>query len=484
MRRRTTATEAVRGTARASSPGGYLVLSVLASTLLTACIQSFLPPPPAGAPGSGEAQPGVGPERTGRPPSASPAGDWAPGASDDPILASPWTRDGEIRERIDWWVDYWRTRARDRFVRALVRMGRYEDFVDAEVAARGLPPSLRYLPIIEASYYPLAESRAGAAGLWQFMPGTARWLGLTVNSLVDHRFDPYLATPLALDYLADLQEQFDSWFLALAAYNAGPGRVERAIRDHGGGDPRGDALFRRIRDRLPPETRDFVPKYFAAVRIASDPASFGLTGFTKDPPWTFDEVTIEGAASIDVVAAAGGAPEERVRELNPHLVLGLTPAGTSTPVRLPRGAGSGFTNRFAAIPPGERVTFTEHTVAAGETLSHIARNYRVSVDELRAANPAVEPTRMQIGTRLVIPRVRAAPRPAVEAGNRESPRAEPPPARVRERSHTVKRGDSLWLIARLHGVELERLRAYNGLAADAVIQPGDEIRIPPKGQGG
>ena len=387
-------------------------------------------------------------------------------------------------ERIDRWVDYWQTRARDRFVRALVRMGRYEDFVDAEVAARGLPPSLRYLPIIEASYYPLAESRAGAAGLWQFMPGTARWMGLTVNSLVDHRFDPYLSTPLALDYLADLQKQFQSWFLALAAYNAGPGRVERAIREHGGGDRRDDALFRKIRGRLPPETRDFVPKYLAAVRIASDPASFGLTGFTKDLPWTFDEVTVEGAASIDVVAVAAGAPEEQVRELNPHLVLGLTPAGVATPVRLPRGAGSRFTGRFAAIPPHERVTFAEHTVASGETLSHIARNYRVSVDELRAANPEVEPRRMQIGTRLVIPRAGPAPKPVAEEGNREVPRAEPPPARERERVYKVKRGDSLWLIARLHGVELEHLRGYNGLAAGAVIRPGDEIRIPPRGQDG
>ena len=408
-------------------------------------------------------------------------GNRAPGAPDDPILASPWARDARIQERIDWWMNYWQTRGRDRFVRALVRMGRYEDFVDAEVAARGLPPSLRYLPIIEASYYPGAESRAGAAGLWQFMPATARWMGLTVTSAVDHRFDPYLSTPLALDYLADLQEQFESWFLTLAAYNAGPGRVERAIRDHGGGGPRDDGLFHRIRDRLPRETRDFVPKYLAAVRVASDPASFGLTGFTPDAPWTFDEVTVQGAVSIDVVAAVAGASEQRLRELNPHLVLGLTPAGASTPVRLPRGAGKGFADRLAAIPPAERVTFTEHIVAAGETLSHIARNYRVSVGELRGANPEVDPRRMQIGTRLVIPRVRTAAGPVIEEGNAEVPRAAPVPVRESERVHIVKRGDSLWLIARLYGVEMEYLRRHNGLAADAVLKPGDEIRIPPNG---
>ncbi len=400
-----------------------LVRGFLLPALVTGCMQSFDPPPPDGAParpGTGSAEPRQGspPAPSGGPKIGTSAGVGAAGVRHDAILSSPWTRDEKIQERIDWWVDYWQTRAPDRFVRALVRMGRYEHFVDAEVAARGLPPSLRYLPIIEASYYPRAASKAGAGGLWQFMPATARWKGLTVNPLVDQRFDPYLSTPLALDYLADLHEQFRSWFLALAAYNAGPGRVERAIRDHGGGDPRDDALFRRIRDRLPPETRDFIPKYLAAVRIASDPAAFGLTGFTKDAPWTFDEVTVEGAASIDMVAVAAGAREERVRELNPHLVLGLTPAGTSTTVRLPKGLGSGFAGRFAAIPPQERVTFTEHTVSPGETLSHIARHYRVTVDELRAANPEVEPRRMQVGTRLVIPRVRATPA-AVEGGKGE-----------------------------------------------------------------
>ena len=125
------------------------------------------------------------------------------------------------------------------------------------------------------------------------------------------------------------------------------------------------------------------------------------------------------------------------------------------------------------------MTFTEHRVAPGETLSHIALNYRVSVDDLRAANPEVVPTRMQVGTRLVIPGKGNAPGAVAEEGTREGPRVEQPPARAGETVYIVKRGDSLWLIARLHGVELERLRTYNGLAAGPVLKPGDEIRIPP-----
>ena len=459
--------------------------------LLSACGWHVLPPPLADAPPVRSGKPATdvvrpnpaAPSPRPAPPDAGSGKEStrAPRAlPDDPIVSSPWADEENVEERVGWWLDFWQTRASDRFKRALVRMGRYEDFIDAEIAARGLPPSLRYLPVIEAGYYPLAVSPAGAAGLWQFMPATARWLGLDITPLVDQRFDPYAATPLALDFLAELQKQFGSWFLTLAAYNGGPGRLERAIREHGGGAPRDDDMFLRIRRRLPAETRDFIPKFLAAARVANDPAAYGLGGFVKDAPWTFDEVMVEGAASIDVVAIAAGAPEEEVRDLNGQLVLGLTPAAGSTLVRVPKGSGSGFGERLAAIPAGQRVTFTSHRVAAGETLSHIARNYRVSVAELRAANPDVEPRRMQIGTRLVVPRAGPAPRAVPSGGNGEERLANPPPAGS-ERIHKVKRGDTLWLIARLYEVELARLLAHNELAADATIRPGDEIRIPPGG---
>lgn len=322
----------------------------------------------------------------------------------DPIVTSPWAGEDGTMERVTWWLDYWQTRASDQFVRALVRMGGYEDYIDAELAVRGLPPSLRYLPIIEAGYQPRVVSPAGAGGLWQFMPATARWLGLEVGSLVDQRYDPYAATPLALEYLASLYEQFGSWFLALAAYNGGPGRLERVLAEHGQPRPWNDELFHRIRHRLPAETRDFVPKFLAAALVAEDPARFGLAGYTSDRPRSFDNVRVPGPASIDVIAGAAGAAEEELRALNPQLVLGLVPAGRTTEVRVPQGSGPGFAVRFAAIPEGDRVTLTHHRVKAGETLSGIARNYRVALRELRAANPEVEPRLLQIGTLLVVPR--------------------------------------------------------------------------------
>ncbi len=425
----------------------------------------------------------------------------------DPILTSPTVRDNEIRERIDWWLEYWRTRSSAPFMRGLVRMGRYEDYIIGELAERDLPPSLVYLPLIEANYYPPAVSPAGAAGLWQFMPHTARWLGLRVDAIIDERFDPFTATPAALDYILDLNEQFGSWFLTLAAYNAGPGRVEAAIRRYGGGSPRDDALFARIRERLPSETRDFIPKYLASVLIAGTPSHYGLPNPVKAAPMRFDIANIEGAATIDVIARAAGVEEEEAALMNPHLRVGVTAVRGSTLVRLPKGRARGFAERFAMIPPRERVT--RHIVAAGETLTHIARDYGISVDELRAANPRAEPRFLQIGAALVIPvrdrtlpaesrmspagggvadggggdaetlsrgGVRSSSEDRGAAGSESSPGGSPAST---ETVHVFRQTDTLWLIARMYGVDLLRLRIYNRLGANTLVRPGDIIRIPP-----
>lgn len=468
-----------------------LALAVALPFVVGGCAKRTPPPPPFpgyAAPGSDAPvrEAGAAVRDRGAPTATdarsdapAPSGDASPfvptgDLAGDPILTSPWAGDDGIEEGIEWWLNYWRVREGGTFRRSLVRMGRYEEFIAAELADRGLPSSLRFLPVIEAAYNPTALSPVGAAGLWQFMPATARWLGLEVSSLVDERFDPYAATPRAVEYLARLHKQFDSWFLALAAYNSGPGRVERIIREHASGRVRSDALFLAIRSKLPPETRNFIPKYLAAVRVGENPEIFGLGDFVRDPPQTFDIVTVDGAASLDVVAAVAGVTEDTVRFLNPQLVRGLVPAGRSVQVRLPAGGGRGFGERFAAVPASERVTFEEHAVAAGETLYGIARNYRVSLDDLTAANPDVSPRRLRIGTVLVIPRAGA---PSAAANGAPAENAAPG-------VHVVRQGESLWLIARRYEIDVESLRAHNDLAAGAVLHPGDELRIPqgPKGR--
>ena len=336
---------------------------------------------------------------------------WGP--ANDPILTSPYASNPDIQEQVEFWMEFWQGRGRGYFQRYLHRMVLYHPLVDRELKERGLPWSLRYLPVIESGYSPTAVSRVGATGLWQFMSGTARWLGLRVDGFVDERRDPYRATETALDYLVTLNEDFGSWFLALAAYNSGPGRVGRILRRHAPDAPAGDSLFWALTDRFPNETSYFVPKLLAASELAANPARYGFDPPNAGDSLSFDLVEVPDATSLDVVAEAAGVETEDVVGLNPQLVQRVTPVRTPWTVRVPPGHAEGFATRLAEIPPEERVTFVQHRVASGETLSHIAERYGVRVSQLSAANPGVSPRRLQIGQRLIVPTAPASSRERV-----------------------------------------------------------------------
>ena len=246
-------------------------------------------------------------------------------------------------------------------------------------------------------------SPVGATGLWQLMHPTARELGLTVNSIVDDRRDPVGSTAAALDYLEGLYDEFGSWLLALAAYNGGPGRVRRALSRSGSSvASEGDDRFLEASRYLPRETREFIPRFLAAAALAGAPGEHGFS-VTAQCPMTFDEVTVPDATSLEVVARAAQVPEEVIRQLNPQYLRGYTPVGETRTVRVPAGLGERFERNFASIPPDERLSFYEHVVAQGETFTHIARRYRVSVSELVDTNRQVDPRRLQIGMSVIVP---------------------------------------------------------------------------------
>jgi soluble lytic murein transglycosylase-like protein len=219
--------------------------------------------------------------------------------------------------------------------RALERMRHLEPLIRAALARERVPRDLLYLALVESSFRPAATSRMGAAGVWQFMPGTARGYGLEVGTWVDERRDPVRASHAAARHLRDLHEQFGGWHLAAAAYNCGSGCVRRALRLHGGGPDGGELRYWRIRPYLPRETRDYVPKLLAAVRIARDPAAFGFGGVDGGAPLAYRVVMAPGGTSLQRVARWAGAPESAVATLNPHLVRGQTPPGRRWPVRVP-----------------------------------------------------------------------------------------------------------------------------------------------------
>ena len=249
----------------------------------------------------------------------------------DEILSSPMMRHPQLRSEVDRWVAFWRSTGSTWFREYLERMAWFSPLVDSALASRNLPPSLRYPPIVESGYSPSAVSHAGAVGLWQFMAPTARGFGMDVGPLLDDRRNPYLSTEAATEFLAELRGRFGSWFLALAAYNAGPNRVERILRRNLHPlTPPSDSLYWQVRSRLPRETRDFVPKFLGALVVASNPRAHGLG--TPAPPvgFTFDPVVVPDATTLDVVAEAAGTSQAEIERLNPEIVQGITPPGRAT----------------------------------------------------------------------------------------------------------------------------------------------------------
>jgi len=402
------------------------------------------------------------------------------GAVHDPLLNSMVSGDPMVRERVDFWVQLWGGRQTDLFSRYLDRMSTHVHFVDEELARRGMPPSLRYLPVVESGYLPSAVSRAGATGLWQIMGPTATGLGLSVTSMVDDRRDPFAATLAALDYLEELNAQFDSWILALAAYNAGRGRISGILSQYGAGAVQSeDERFILISSRLPAETRDFIPRFYAAATLAGDPVSHGFPPVVPRP-LTFDEVIVSDATSLDVVARAAGVPEEEILALNPQYLRGFTPPGEIRTVRVPQGRSFQFERNYALIPPGERLSFVEHVVASGETFSHIAARYGVSLADLTGVNSQVDPRRLQIGMRVVIP---VGAQAGTQGGGGTASSgvvtvASAQGVQPRGGVHVVTSGESFWTIARLYGISIQELTAANGRSAGDVIRTGEQLRIP------
>jgi membrane-bound lytic murein transglycosylase D len=304
----------------------------------------------------------------------------------------------EMNDEVEKWLDYYTGAGRRSFEITLSRVNRYERLMRAIFRNADLPEDLVYLPLIESGFEATAYSRARALGLWQFVPGTARIYDLEISHWVDERLDPIAATHAAADYLGDLYREFDDWYLALAAYNAGPGRVNGAIRRAGSRDY-WEIVERRA---LPRESRDYVPKLIAVALIAKQPEQYPISRLYK-PIVTFDIAYVPDATSLDVVAEAAGVPVDEITALNLHLVRSVTPPGRRYAVRIPAGTPRIFAENYDKLGPSERVRSIVHIVRRGETLGRIASTYGVDLAEIRAANDDLDPRRLRAGQRLLIP---------------------------------------------------------------------------------
>ena len=272
---------------------------------------------------------------------------------EDELLASPMFEESEFLLEVGRWVRFWETTHSRWLPTYLERMTWFEDNVDAVLASHELPWSLRFLPVLESGYSPSAVSSASAVGLWQFMEPTARDFDMEVTRLVDERRDPFKSTEAAASFLGQLRSDFGSWFLALAAYNAGPARIRGILERHAPGAVLSDSLYWAVRRHLPSETRDFVPKFLGAVVVAADPEQHGYEKPERNP-FVFDRVLVTAHTSLAAVARATGTSQEEITRLNPEFIGGITPPSRNTYVRVPVGKGETLRTNSGAQYQGRR----------------------------------------------------------------------------------------------------------------------------------
>ncbi len=335
-----------------------------------------------------------------------------------------------------------------------------------EVRRRELPYEVLLIPIVESAYNPRATSPGGAAGIWQFIPATARHYGLHVSRWYDGRRDIVASTTAALDYIEALRDRFmGDWQLVFAAYNCGERTVERAIE-------RNQRLGRRTDFwslDLPRTTRDYVPKLMALVEIIANPAAHGVTLAEIPAAPHFEMVDVGAALDLNRVLDWSGMSAAEFDRLNPAFRKRYTVATAPTTVLVSHGHAGAVESALAALPTHARRPLREHVVSAGETLSHIAARHGVSIAALKTAN-GLRSSALAIGQTLQVPLPGAAP----AAGGADLAGT----SAGATREHVVRSGDSLWKLARANGTSVAKLARINGLSSRATLQPGQRLRLP------
>jgi membrane-bound lytic murein transglycosylase D len=336
----------------------------------------------------------------------------------------------------------------------LRRAGRYRGMIARVLSEEGVPQDLIYLAQAESAFQPTALSRAGARGMWQFVAYRGQEYGLRHTWWLDERQDPEKATHAAAQHLRDLYKLFGDWYLAMAAYNCGPGNVQKAIERTGYADFW--ELYRR--NVLPRETKNYVPIILALTLIAKDAPHYGIQAEPESPVAT-DMVKPGRAIDLRLVAETIDVDVETLRTLNPSLLRLATPDDPAFELHLPLGTAPRFSAEIADIPPDKWVSWRRHRVAAGETLTAIAKKYRVTPKAIADANNLESSTALNAGEKLIIPAIQ----PAAENKRRMV-------------SYRVRKGDTFLGIADRFSVESDDLLKWNRLKSRRVSR-GMVLRI-------
>jgi membrane-bound lytic murein transglycosylase D len=344
---------------------------------------------------------------------------------------------------------------RDFFLEAYKRSGKYRGHIVTALKEAGMPEELSWLPLIESGFKVKALSTARALGMWQFIPSTGYKFGLQRNEWIDERMDVAKSTQAAIAYMQELHQLFGDWSTVLAAYNCGEFRVLSVIRKQ---NINYLDNFWDLFQRLPWETARYVPRFLAVLHIIKDPAKFGFDLAEPDPPLEYETVTIAKQMELKDIAKALSVCAEDLEKLNAELRQQVT-VPEEYELKVPNGKGPQLLASLEDIPvyAPPRKSYEYHRVRPGQTLSQLARKYGTSVQAIMQANGLKSQNRISVGRQLKIP-VRGTSRPVALAPR--PARSDTTPTAVH---HRVRRGDSLWLVARAYNTTTQEIMRMNNL---------------------
>jgi membrane-bound lytic murein transglycosylase D len=346
----------------------------------------------------------------------------------------------------------------------MARGGPYLAFIREEIARRGLPPELIYLPAIESAYLASARSRAGAAGLWQFMQNSMAPFDMRITDLLDERLDFWKSTVGALSKLEENYRYFKDWALALAAYNAGLGAIRRITAQTG----IADYWILAERKHLKIETIHYVPKLLAVSYILSNPRRFGMVPlWMEDPHWT--KVKVGRTVDLELLAEHAGVDPAELKWANGELLHRITPSDPNYELKVPASYAETITETLSRKDL-TLIKYYIHVIKSGDTLSALAQYYGISVDQILSFNPGIQARFLRIGARLLIPLFKE-----IEP-YRKQPAA--PSSLVFSGNHLVKRGETLWSLALAYNVDPEILAEANGMALNDILREGRTLKTP------